>query len=33
MMDKDMQKKLKYLKLEWLKDNWEDVLKEAAKKK
>jgi DNA replication protein DnaC len=33
MMDKDTREKLKYLKLDWLKDNWEDVLKEAVKKK
>lgn len=33
MLDKDMREKLKFLKLDWLKGNWEDVLKDAAKKK
>jgi len=33
MLDKDMREKLKFLKMDWLKGNWEDVLKDAAKKK
>jgi DNA replication protein DnaC len=33
MMDKDMREKLKYLKLDWLKNNWGDVLKDAVNKK
>jgi DNA replication protein DnaC len=33
MTNKSMDEKLKYLKMDWLKDNWGDVLKEAGKRK